>query len=188
MANLWLIYNVRVQGLIGKNKFTTGSIKYFDPNWVARVDLGTYMVNLQGGFRLNLFNIGMSMFNDYNPGLPTILFDVNSLQSKETVKHRRIVRFNLFVEPSLRLAIYNASLEGAMFRDNSVYVIPHSQVSRILFEMIGGVNLILFNSFYLRYCYYGRSREFEGGKPYHNWGSVSIGYAPSRWTRFSGGD
>lgn len=181
-------YNVRVQGLIGKNKFTTGSIKFFDPNWVARVDLGTYMVNLQGGFRLNLFNIGMSMFNDYNPGLPTILFDVNSLQSKETVKHRRIVRFNLFVEPSLRLAIYNASLEGAMFRDNSVYVIPHSQVSRILFEMIGGVNLILFNSFYLRYCYYGRSREFEGGKPYHNWGSVSIGYAPSRWTRFSGGD
>ena len=126
------------------------------------------MINLQGGFRFNLFNWNMDGLNVYGSEMPTIALKSYS----STLKW---LRFNLFAEPHIRFVGYNATLEGLMFNDNSAYVIDHGDVKRLLFELNAGVNISVFDTVYLKYNFFGRSREFEGGKPFHTWGGITIG-------------
>ncbi len=168
-------YAIRAQGLIGHAQKDKGiQLKWMDPNWVAKAEIGNYMSNLQGGLRINLLNVGMGSLQDYNPTVA-----VN--------KKNSWVRFNLFVEPTFHLVLYNATLEGLLFNDHSVYVIPHANINRTIFQLSAGFNLILADVLFFRYTMYGRSQEFTGGKSYHSWGSMTVGASPARWNRSANG-
>jgi hypothetical protein len=115
---------------------------------------------------------------DYNPSYPTKNYkNGNSLRTSNW-------RFNLFLEPQIRFAGYNATLEGLMFKDEkSVRKILPSDVKRILFEMNGGLNLQIYDVLYLKYMVFARSREYEGGKPIHLWGGITVGLSCAKWFR-----
>ncbi|RED26927.1 hypothetical protein BD847_0856 [Flavobacterium cutihirudinis] len=170
-GSLVINYNIRLEKLIllGKSK---SNFQWMTPYWVAKADIGNYMMNLQGGIKLNFLNFNSGLLQDYIPGLPTFV---------EEAPKKRAIRFNLFAEPSVRLAAYNATLEGLMFNDQSIYKIEHSQVNRFLFEINAGANLLLGDFFYAKYSFYGRSQEYSGGKSFHTWGGITIGFSPSRW-------
>lgn len=169
-------YNTRLQGRLSKREESNSDFKWFQANWVAKADIGNYMINLQGGIKLNLLNYNSGILQDFNPDLPTLRkLNIAAISSK------KCLRFNLFFEPHARIAVYNATLEGLMFNDHSIYKIDHSEVKRLLFEINTGVNLLLGDFLYLRYSLFGRSREFSGGKPFHSWGGITIGLSPARW-------
>lgn len=176
-------YTIRAQGLIGHAQKDSGThFKWMDPNWVAKAEIGNYMSTLQGGLRINLLNVGMGILQDYNPTLTTI-----TRPETTSDKKNKWFSVNLFVEPTLHFVMYNATLEGLLFNDQSVYVIPHSQINRTLFQLTAGVNLILGDVLFFRYTMYGRSQEFTGGKSYHSWGSMTMGVSPARWNRSANG-
>ncbi len=166
-------YNTRVQYFLSNIDFNE-RLSLLQTSLTGRLDFGTYMINLQAGVKLNIFNLNSSVLHDYNPSYPVLTPQVHSVQSKK-------IRFNLFIEPQVRLAAFNATLEGLMFNDQSVYKIPSSEVKRLLFELNAGFNLQLYDVLYLKFMLFARSREFEEGKPVHIWGGITIGGSPSSW-------
>lgn len=166
-------YNTRVQYFLSDYN-PKSKVSFVQTSLTGRLDVGTYMINLQGGFKLNLLNWNSSILHDYNPSHPTFNEEDFTVQPKK-------LRFNLFIEPQMRLAAYNATLEGLMFTDNSVYTIPSSEVNRLLFELNTGINIQFYDLIYVKYMLFLRSREFEGGKPLHAWGGITLGLSPSRW-------
>lgn len=169
-GSLIINYNSQLEGLIEVTK-NKANFQWIIPSWVAKADIGNYMINLQGGIKLNLLNFNSNILQDYIVEVPTI--------TEQTAKKN--IRFNLFIEPSFRIAVYNATLEGIMFNDKSIYKIEHSQVNRLLFEINGGLNVLIGDFFYAKYSFYGRSKEYEGGKSFHTWGGITVGFSPSRW-------
>jgi lipid A 3-O-deacylase len=167
-------YNTRVQRAFKSRGPNTSGIDWAQLNWIGKVDFGTYMVNIQSGFRLNFLNIHSSILHDYNPDLPTFNPQVFTVEPKK-------FRFNFFVEPHIRTALYNATLEGLIFHDKSIYTIEPSKVNRLLFEINAGFNLQLWDACYVRYSWFGRSQEYIGGKTFHNWGGLTIGLSPQIW-------
>ncbi|MCA0396403.1 MAG: lipid A deacylase LpxR family protein [Bacteroidetes bacterium] len=140
--------------------------------WSNKVDIGNYMTNLQTGFKINLLNYYTTLLQGYTPTIPAELIHT----AKKTP-----IRFTVFIEPQVRWAAYNATLEGLLFDDKSIYKVPHSQVKRVLFELGTGIHIVLFDIVNITYSMYSRSREFDGGKSFHNWGSFTIGASPRRW-------
>jgi hypothetical protein len=170
------ILNYNLRYLKSLKFFSTNSnsndFNWVQTNLVGKFDLGNYMINLQGGFKLNLINLNSTILNDYYPNI------IGFVPVESTYKK---VRFNVFIEPNVRIVGYNATLEGLLFNDKSIYKIEHSDIRRVLFELNTGFNLQLFDMFYFRYSFFGRSQEFEGGKPFHSWGGITLGFSTSRW-------
>jgi lipid A 3-O-deacylase len=170
-------YNTKVQILLSKNdpQINTSNFKFCSIYGVGKLDVGNFMINLQGGFRFDLFNINYGLY-DYNPVIyPTILFPEKfNDDDKEKIKKKNF-KFNVFCEPNLRLVGYNATLEGLMFNDSSIHKLKNSDINGVLFELKTGVNFVFFNHFTLNYTFNGRSKEYSGGKPFHTWGTISIG-------------
>lgn len=168
-----LNFNTQISQLIGgdSGKIILGQkFHYVDVRGIANINLGNYMSNFEGGLRLNLFNFNSSILSGYSPDIP--LMDGNGCSN---------FRANLFVEPIIRYSIFNATLEGSMFNDSSVYTIAPSRVQRVLFDFKTGINMTIYNSIYLRYSLHGRSQEFIDGKKFHLWGAVTIGYSLKNW-------
>lgn len=154
------------------------SFQWMQGSLVGKVDIGNYMINLQSGIKFNLINYNSTVLQEYTPEPQVLLTGAQPITAPN-----KSFRFNLFVEPHVRLAAYNATLEGLMFGDNSISKIPHNEVKRFLFEINAGVNLTLWDILYLRYSFYGRSREFIGGKAFHTWGGITLGISNRRWFR-----
>lgn len=174
-------YNTRFQ------KQITNSDGYTDCNCfiassVGKLDFGTYMINLQAGFKFNFINVNSGIFQDTYVNMPTILED-RKKASYDFKELNKKFRFSFFTEPTVRVVGYNATLEGLMFSDKSVYTIPHSDIKRVIFEFNAGLNMTICDFLYIKYAHYGRSREYEGGKSFHNWGAVTLGFSPARWYR-----
>ncbi|MCF6130897.1 lipid A-modifier LpxR family protein [Flavobacterium wongokense] len=170
-----LNYNTRGQwGLPVKRK-------WFQPSVVGKVDVGNYMMNLQGGFKFNLFNINSDILQEYYPNIATVAAaEVKDYTA--TGNPRKHWRFNVFVEPTLRIVGYNATLEGLMFNDHSAHKIAHSDIERVVFEFNSGFNLTYNDWLYLRYSLVGRGREYEGGKDFHYWGGITVGFSRCKWS------
>ena len=153
------------------------NFEFFQCYWNVAAELGNYMSNLQAGLALNLLNINNAATLNYEPGIPKVIGKTTPVSSIKKI------RFNVFINPSFRFVAFNATLQGLMFNDKSIYTIPAKQVQRILFELHAGANLLLFDRIYLRYAFSLRTKEFRYGKPVHNWGGITIGYSPVRWHR-----
>ncbi|TDQ28586.1 lipid A-modifier LpxR family protein [Tenacibaculum caenipelagi] len=174
-GSLVLNYNVRYLKRLNK-KLTPQSSFFKNTSYTVGVDLGNYMINLQGGFFVDIVNL-----NSY----PTLGYRNIMIPTKSNFKSNYIEKKNFrgsfFINPFVRIVGYNSTLEGLMFNDKSVYTIPHSEVNRVLFEFNTGIRLLLWERFHLKYTFTARTQEFTGGKKMHYWGGVTIGYTPKKW-------
>ena len=183
---LLLNYNVRYMESLFKTSNDSRDLTILRPYWTAGLDLGNYMINGQLGLYIDLLNLNsFPIFGVDNSPVPTIasISRISPYHEEDhfVLKDIPMFRMNLFINPFIRLVGHNATLEGLLFNDDSVYIIDGSDVNRLLFEFSGGMNLVIKNNFYLRYTIFLRSREFEGGKPMHYWGGLTIGFSPKKW-------
>ena len=150
-------------------------------NWMqlrlrGGAELGNYTDNIKGGLKINILNLNAGIMQDYSPGVPGTFL-------KKAKGPSPAIRMNVFVTPEIRVVAYNATLEGLLFSDHSVYKIPHSDVNRLVFDISAGANVLIKDRFFVRYAMYGRSQEYSGGKNFHYWGGISLGYSPARWNQ-----
>jgi hypothetical protein len=178
LLNKFLFGELDSTKVLERNLHSVKKFEWVQLQWHGGVDIGLYMMNAQTGIALYLFNFNSSPFLNNNPGLPTFL-------SEDGAKQKRCLRFNLFLEPNIRYAAFNSTLEGMLFNDKSIYTISSNQVKRILFEMNGGLNVLLGDVVYLRYNMAIRSQEFVTGKRWHKWGAVTVGVSMPAWHRRS---
>lgn len=157
-----LAINYKVDFLhIIKNVFNTNVII---PSYRVAANLGNYISDVYVGTQLSFFNINYS----------TAALNFNEVLTFKK-QYKRKTRFNLFIEPGLRWNIYNATLQGALFSDNSVYTIPRDQVRTFALDLNLGANLIINDMFVLKYTLTRRSQEFSEGKFSHWWGGLGLG-------------
>ncbi|TDE52714.1 lipid A-modifier LpxR family protein [Flavobacterium sp. GT3P67] len=179
-GSLILNYNTRFQKQITRADGSDTDFNCFIASGVGKIDIGNYMINLQAGMKFNFININSGIFQDSYVNMPTLIKEGKEIKYDYKEQNRKF-RFSFFAEPNIRFVGYNATLEGLMFNDKSAYTIDHSDVKRVLFEFNAGFNMTICDFLSLKYAHFGRSREFEGGKSFHNWGAVTIGFSPARW-------
>jgi len=171
-----LNYNFRIEHPVFPGLLSGANCRWLQLRLRAAVELGSYTTNLRAGFKINILNLNAGLMQDYSPALP-------GASLAPLAATAPVIRMNVFAGPELRVVGYNTTLEGLMFADHSTYKIPHSDINRLAFDLSAGVNLLLFDRFLLRYALYGRSQEYSGGKKFHSWGGISLGYSPARWNR-----
>jgi hypothetical protein len=154
-------------------------------NGLGKVDLGNYMINVQTGLKLSFLNFNYDTMSENGTSIPKFYKPNISSPSKdddtESEKKSKCIRFNIFAQPELRYAAFNATLEGRIFADSDKYTIASSDVKRFLFEINTGINLIVHDNVYINLSIAGRTQEFEGGKKFHSWGGFTIGFSPQKW-------
>ena len=126
--------------------------------------LGTVYTYLQGGF---YFRTGW-----LNPYFSQLFF------SREKINHQRKARniqAYLFFNTNGRLWAYNATLEGGLFNKNSPYIIPASQINRLIFEGSAGI-AFSWGGFELRGEQFVLSPEFQNGW-WHKWLSIRLSFS-----------
>lgn len=79
----------------------------------------------------------------------------------------------VYVEPQLTFVAYDATLQGGLFNKHSPYVLPSSQISRIVFKNHAGV-VIKIKKLWLEYFQSFVTKEFKNGRS-HQWGGIRIG-------------
>jgi hypothetical protein len=153
--------------------------EFLQTNLRAGVNAGMVLDNIFFTLEMNLFNFNRYSLLNYIPD------EVKSYGPLHATHHRHDgkdnFRFNVFVRPTMKLVAYNAMLEGAMFNDNSVLVVPHQDISRVLFEIEAGFNVLVARQFSIQMSWSGRSREYAGGRSFNSWGGLSLGYSPASW-------
>jgi hypothetical protein len=146
-------------------------MEWLQLNAVGQLDPGNYMSNRQADPKLSLLNLITGILQAYNP-------DIKTVAPASSSTSRKKIHLNIFAEPHIRFAAYNSTLEGPLTNDQTVYNIDHGDVKRIFFEMNAEVNLLPGDVLYLRYSFYGRSREFVNGKSFYTWAGVTVGIIP----------
>ncbi|MGJ8744190.1 lipid A-modifier LpxR family protein [Polaribacter sp.] len=177
---LMVNYNVKYSFNLIKNKEKEAerNISYFDPSFTVSADLGNYMTNINLGLYLDLFNLNNNPSLEYDNRAIQKQLNLENIDLKKSENNVPLKKFsmNLFFKPNLRFNIYNATLQGLLFNDSSIYKIPASEVKTFLFEFNTGLNFNFNNKWLVRYTLSARSREFKGGKSMHYWGGLTIGY------------
>lgn len=79
----------------------------------------------------------------------------------------------LYLEPQLGFIAYDASLQGGLFNRSSPYVLPASQINRMVFKNHAGIVLKI-KKIWLEYFQSFVTKEFKNGKS-HLWGGVRVG-------------
>ncbi|MGY5351202.1 lipid A-modifier LpxR family protein [Wenyingzhuangia sp. IMCC45533] len=134
------------------------------PSLRLESNIGNFNTDVYVGAQISLFNINYKNLSlNYNGRV-----GFNDLRENKS-------RFNVFIEPGLRLNIYNATLEGALFSNDSVYTIDRKNTNKFLFDMNVGVNWIIKDCLVLKYTLTRRTQEFSKGKKSHWWGGIGIG-------------
>lgn len=179
---LILNYNTNYQ-----QKLTSLFNDYIEINGLGKIDIGNYMINLQTGMKFAFLNINYNSLSENGTTYPKIFEPdllINSIKIDEVqADMNKQIRLNLYIQPEIRYAIYNSTLEGRMFSNSDKFVIASSNVKRILFELNAGINLTIFDNIYLNFNIAGRSQEFDGAKRFHSWGGFTLGISPQKWYR-----
>lgn len=153
--------------------------EFLQTNLKAGVNAGMVLDNLFFTLELNLFNFNRHSLFNYIPERVTAYGPLHATHHMRDGKD--LFRFNFFVRPTFKVVGYNAFLEGAMFNDNSTLVIPHGDIQRALFEIEAGFNLLIARKFTIVGCWSGRTKEYNGGRPFNTWGGITLGYSPGKW-------
>ncbi|MBL0341252.1 MAG: DUF2219 family protein [Bacteroidetes bacterium] len=127
------------------------------------------MTNVEAGFNIIPVSLFPNLLTNFQPTLPTIESVAPSF------------RLNWFVQGTIRYDIHNSTLSGTPFNDKSVYTISREDVVPVFINFQTGINIVLFNNIYMNYSLFGRGQEFEGGKKWHWWGGITLGYSPKKW-------
>ena len=139
------------------NNFVIPSIRFSS-------NLGNYTTDFYVGTQLSFFNINYT----------SSALNFNEIVAFKKFKTNK-TRFNLFIEPGLRWNLYNATLQGALFSDNSVYTVDRSEISNFLFDIHLGVNLNIKDVIILKYTLTRRTQEYSYGENSHWWGGFGLG-------------
>jgi hypothetical protein len=130
----------------------------------ARGNIGTLYTNISAGIQ---FRTGM--MNPY--------FSDLGISKKENIRLKGLknVQLYFFSKVNGKLVGYDATLEGGLFNKSSVYTIPSSGVSRVVFLGSAGVALSWYG-FGLELEQFILSPEFTNG-PWHKWVHIALRFA-----------
>ena len=100
---------------------------------------------------------------------------ITSVFSKErrTLSQKERVNFHIYFQPMINAIVYDATLQGGLFNNNSPYTISSGEIERITFQGNYGA-VFQYRSLFLEYFKTIISKEFETGL-YHRWGGIRVG-------------
>jgi hypothetical protein len=184
-GSLVINYNSKIEYPIFPGFDTGTNTSWLQLRVRGGADLGNYTANLKAGFKMNIVNLNAGLMQDYSPNIlgASIRGLTNNISAIDKPVNYPKIRMNVFVTPEIRAVAYNTTLEGLMFSDHSVYKIPHNDITRVVFDISAGFNILLYDQYYFKYAMYGRSQEYSDGKNFHYWGGISLGYSPAKWNR-----
>lgn len=133
------------------------SSQYFEWNITGKLEAGTLFDNIQTGTYLRA--------GRFTPVLRGYQFSANN-------RFKRDFQFWFFLKGNLKLVGYNATLQGGMFNDKSPYVIPATQVNRLVAEASAGIALY-YGNFGVEMENIYNSPEFKGAYDFR-YGRISL--------------
>lgn len=113
-----------------------------------------------------------TLFTNASLGLNANIGLINSPFT--STKNSRKFQMYAFVQPLVNVIGYDATLQGGLFNDKSVYTIADSEIERFTGQNNFGI-VIQSGRFYLEYTQTMLTREVKTFKP-HDWGGIRIGY------------
>ncbi len=135
--------------------------KWGNLNLVSSASLGTLYTNIAGGFH---FRIGW--MNPYFANLGVARYD------RLRLNHLKKAQFYFFIKGSGKLVGYDATLEGGLLNRSSVYTIPSSHISRIIFQTTAGI-IVTYRGFQEQFLL---SPEFDDGM-WHKWVHIGLTFS-----------
>lgn len=157
-----LVLNYKMNYLYAFNNTVYGNS--IIPSMRVAVNLGNYTSDIYVGGQLSFFNINYSSSS----------LNFNEIVAFKDFKRNK-TRFNMFIEPGIRWNLYNATLQGAMFSDHSVYTVDRSKINSFMLDVNLGMNLTIKDLVVLKYTLTRRTQEFSFGKKSHWWGGFGLG-------------
>ncbi len=133
------------------------SSRHFEWNMTGKVEVGTLFDDIQTGTYLRAGRFTQVL---------------RGYQFPASNGFRRDFQFWFFLKGNLKLVGYNATLQGGMFNDKSPYVIPATQVSRLVAETSAGVALY-YGNFGVELENIYNSPEFKGAYDFR-YGRISL--------------
>lgn len=151
-----------------------------------------FVINYEAGIEKNLLQVKKnflmngfanahvgSLNTKFSSGLVLMVGRLNSsitsIFSKEKTGPSKKARlsFHIYAQPMVDAVVYNASLQGGLFNQESPYTISSAEIERITFQGNYGA-VFYYRSVYLEYFKTIISKEFETGV-YHRWGGIRVG-------------
>ncbi|MEI6454696.1 MAG: lipid A deacylase LpxR family protein [bacterium] len=137
------------------------SEKWINFNLVSTAMLGTLYTNISGGLLLRA-----GWMNPYFSNLGI------SKRSKLKQNHLHQAQGYFFLKGSGKVVGYDATLEGGLLNRSSVYTIPGSEISHLVFQTSVGL-VISYGGFQIEAEQFLLSPEFSEGL-WHKWGHIGL--------------
>jgi lipid A 3-O-deacylase len=132
-------------------------------NLVSTASLGTLYTNISGGFQLRA-----GWMNPYFANLGI------ARRERLSLNHLQKAQCYFFLKGSGKLVGYDATLEGGMINKSSVYTMPASNLSRLVFQTSAGLT-ITYGGFLFEAEQLLLSPEFTDGL-WHKWVHIGISF------------
>jgi hypothetical protein len=138
--------------------------KNIELQFSSKGNIGTLYTNLSVGFQLRT-----GWMNPYFSNL--------GIAKKQQLKNKGLKKFQLcfFMKGKGQVIGYDATLQGGFFNKSSVYTIPASNISRLVFNGSAGVNLS-FNGIGIDLEQFLLSPEYQYGS-WHKWVHIALRFA-----------
>lgn len=124
--------------------------------------------SLQGQSEINLG----TLFTNASIGVNGTLGIINNGFS--SVKNKNKFEVYAFAQPLIKLIGYDASLQGGLFNDSSVYNISSNEVKRLTGQFNFGL-VVKTKTLYFEYTRTSITKEFRTGNV-ANWGGIKVGF------------
>jgi lipid A 3-O-deacylase len=125
------------------------------------------IVTGKGGGRLGSFHTRVHTSLTFMAGWMDNPFQYADQRGKD-------VQVYVYTEPQVNFIVFDASLQGGLFNDNSPYTLGRKEISRTVFQQNAGL-VIRIASISLEYIQTYITREFKAGSS-HSWGSVRASF------------
>lgn len=126
---------------------------WFSLQTTSRAQLGTLFTNAGVGF-----NMVLGLINE----------------PFSAVADNKKLRLYVYIQPMAHIVGYDATLQGGMFNNDSVYTIASGDVERFTGQYVTGI-VIQKYGFYAEFTRTSITREFANGRSSH-WGGLRVGY------------
>ncbi|WP_037316622.1 lipid A deacylase LpxR family protein [Salegentibacter sp. Hel_I_6] len=124
--------------------------------------------SLQGQSEINLG----TLFTNFSVGANATLGIINNGFS--SVENKNKFEVYAFAQPVFKVVGYDASIQGGLFNNESVYTISSNDINRFTRQTHIGI-IVKTQTLYFEYTRTTLTPEFEGGNT-ANWGGIKIGF------------
>ncbi|MFT7156365.1 MAG: lipid A 3-O-deacylase [Parvicella sp.] len=138
------------------------------------IDIEKQLVQLKDVFSIQADFKGKlgTLYSNTALGLNMTLGKINTPFSS-IVKKTKFEMYG-YAQALVNVIAYDATLQGGLFNQTSIYTIPNSQLERITYQLNYGV-VIKIKNVYLEYSRAEMTKEHKNGKTI-GWGGVKIGF------------